>query len=309
MNKSLSHRLKSLLTKKYLSKLLIALFRLLFITGICFIILYPILTKLSMSFMGVNDLYDKTVKNIPKNFSPDNYSMAFSHLKYPEIFFNTLTLSLLVSVLQAVMCVFVGYGFARYAFKFRGTLFALVIVCMVVPTQVIQMPLYLNFKQFGMVGNLSPFVLLSVTATAPRCGLYIFLSRQFFKGIPKEIDEAAFIDGAGHFKLFFVIMLKSAIPIMVTVFLFSFVWQWGENSYTGLFYSSLKTIASTLDSLGYSLASIPTTGTDVTVANKIAFDSIMRAAASVLAILPLLVLYVFSQRFFIRSVERTGIVG
>jgi len=308
MIKSLSN-MKPGFRKKHAIKLLTAVFRLVFITGICFVILYPMLTRISMSFMGVNDLYDKTVKNIPKTFSPQNYTMAFTHLKYTEAFLNTVMLALLVSVLQAVMCVFVGYGFARYMFRFRGILFALVIVCMVVPTQVIQMPLYLNFKEFGLVGNPAPFALLSVTATAPRCGLYIFLSRQFFKGIPKEIDEAAFIDGAGHFKLFFIIMLKSAIPIMVTVFLFSFVWQWGENGYTGLFYSNLKTIASTLDSLGYSLAAIPTAGTDVTVANKIAFDSIMRATASILAMLPLLVLYIFSQRFFIRSVERTGIVG
>jgi len=305
MNKSLSR----LFRKKNISAGLTALFRLFFIVGICFTILYPLLTKLSMSFMGVNDLYDKTVKNIPKVFTPENYRMAFVHLKFAEIFKNTLLLSLLVSVLQAVMCVFVGYGFARYPFRFRGPLFALVIVCMVVPAQVLQMPLYLNFKQFGLVGNAAPFTLLSLTATAPRCGLYIFLARQFFKGIPKEIDEAAFIDGAGHFKLFFSIMMKSAFPIIVTVFLFSFVWQWGENGYTGLFYSSLKTIASTLDSLGYSLASMPTAGSDVTVANKLAFDSIMQATASILAILPLLLLYVFSQKFFIRSVERTGIVG
>lgn len=128
--------------------------------------------------------------------------------------------------------------------------------------------------------------------------------------MPREIDEAAAIDGAGPYKTFTSIMLKSAIPIMVTIFLFSFVWQWGENTYTNLFYSSFQTIAKTLDSLGYALADIQqSSGSVVSLAAQMAYQSILRATATLLAIIPLLVLYVFCQKFFIQSVERTGIVG
>ena len=296
MNNSLSTprirnpRLRKLLSKKTAAKWMLALFRTVFIVGICFTILYPLLTKISMSFMDETDLYDRTVKVIAKHFTPENYLEAATYINYGKLLLNTVGLCTVVSLLQA--------------------LFALVVLCMVVPTQVILTPQYLNFKAMGMLGSFAPFIALGLTGVAPRCGLYIFLARQFFRGVPREIDEAAAIDGAGPYKTFTSIMLKSAIPIMVTIFLFSFVWQWGENTYTNLFYSSFQTIAKTLDSLGYALADIQqSSGSVVSLAAQMAYQSILRATATLLAIIPLLVLYVFCQKFFIQSVERTGIVG
>lgn len=303
-------RARKILNKKTVSRLLLNIFRLVFIVGICFTILYPILTKISMSFMDEIDLYDRTVKAIPKHFTPENYLEAAVYIKYGNILFNTIFISAMTAILQAVSCVLVGYGFARFKFKGRGIIFSLVVLCMVIPTQVILTPQYLNFKAMGMLGSFAPFIALSVTAVAPRCGLYIFLARQFFRGIPKEVDEAAAIDGAGPYKTFFTIMVKSAVPIMVTIFLFAFVWQWGENTYSSLFYSNFETIAKTLDNLGYALADLTQTGSSIlSLASQIAYQSIMRATATLLAIIPLLVLYAFSQRFFIQSLERTGIVG
>ena len=297
--------------RKWAGKSLIALFRTLFIIGICFTILYPLLTKISMSFMAETDLYDRTVKVIAKHFTPQNYTEAAAYVHYGKLLLNTVGLCTLVSVLQALSCTVIGYGFARFHFRGRGILFALVVLCMVVPTQVILTPQYLNFKALGMLGSFRPFIALGITGVAPRCGLYIFLARQFFRGIPKDIDEAASIDGAGPYKTFTSIMLKSAVPIMVTIFLFSFVWQWGENTYTNLFYSSFETIAKTLDSLGYALADAQQggAGSVVSLASKMAYQSILRATTTLLAIFPLLLLYVFCQKFFIQSVERTGIVG
>jgi ABC transporter, permease protein len=233
MNNSLSTprirnpRLRKLLSKKTAAKWMLALFRTVFIVGICFTILYPLLTKISMSFMDETDLYDRTVKVIAKHFTPENYLEAATYINYGKLLLNTVGLCTVVSLLQALSCTVVGYGFARFHFKGRGILFALVVLCMVVPTQVILTPQYLNFKAMGMLGSFAPFIALGLTGVAPRCGLYIFLARQFFRGVPREIDEAAAIDGAGPYKTFTSIMLKSAIPIMVTIFLFSFVWQWG----------------------------------------------------------------------------------
>lgn len=308
MNKAA--RISPYKVKKVTASWLIAIFRLIFIVGICFTILYPILTKISMSFMDETDLYDRTVKVIAKHFTPGNYVEAAQYINYGKLLANTTLLSGIVAVLQAVSCTIIGYGFARFEFKGRGLLFALVVLCMVVPTQVILTPQYLNFKQMGMLGSFLPFISLALTGVAPRCGLYIFLTRQYFRGIPREIDEAASIDGAGPYGTFIRIMLRSAIPIMVTVFLFSFVWQWGENSYTSLFYSKYETLAKTLDSLGYVLAGAQQTGSSVvSVSAQMSYQAIMRATASLLAIFPLLGLYVVCQRFFIQSVERTGIVG
>ena len=298
-------------TQKAAKSILLSIFRAVFIIGICFMILYPLLTKISMSFMTGTDLYDRTVKVVPKHFTLTNYRDAILFTKFFQKLFSSTMLSFLVGLLQTLSCTAIGYGFARFNFKGRGLIFTLVIICMVVPTQILLTPLYLNFKSLGMVGNLSPFIALALTGVAPRCGLYIFLARQFFRGIPKEIDEAAGIDGAGPYRTFVSIMLKSAVPIMVTIFLFSFVWQWGENSYTTLFYPDLSTLAQQLGSIGYDISSdvyVPGTS-EIPLADQIAYQSIIRATSTILVILPLLVLYVFSQKFFIQSVERTGMVG
>lgn len=284
--------------------------RLIFLLGVGFVILNPLLTKLSMSFMDEVDLYDRTVKAIPKHFTPENYVEAAQFVHYGKLLLNTVGLCGLVSVLQALSCTVVGYGFARFQFRGRGVLFALVILCMIIPYEVILTPQYLNFKQLGMLGNLSPFISLAATAVAPRCALYIFLARQFFRGIPKEVDEAAAIDGAGVYTTFTRIMLVSAFPIMVTIFLFSFVWQWTECTYTPLFCSSLETMARALNNLGYTLSDVTqSAGSVVSVTAQMAYQSIIRATVTLLAILPLLALYILCQRFFIQSVERTGIVG
>ena len=184
---------------------------------------------------------------------------------------------------------------------------------MVVPTIVVLTPQYLNFKRFELIGGYWPFILLSITACGARCGLYIYLVRQFFRGIPKEVDEAAAIDGAGAFKTFFLIMIKSAVPIMVTVFLFSFVWQWGENTYTNLFYSDKDhgTLAKMLAGFAYAMDQRQQAGSVsiISAQDKYAYNDIIQATTTLMCIIPLLVLYMFSQKFFVQSIERTGIVG
>ena len=178
MNNSLSTprirnpRLRKLLSKKTAAKWMLALFRTVFIVGICFTILYPLLTKISMSFMDETDLYDRTVKVIAKHFTPENYLEAATYINYGKLLLNTVGLCTVVSLLQALSCTVVGYGFARFHFKGRGILFALVVLCMVVPTQVILTPQYLNFKAMGMLGSFAPFIALGLTGVAPRCGLY-----------------------------------------------------------------------------------------------------------------------------------------
>ena len=263
-----------------------------------------------MSFMDETDLYDRTVKAIAKHFTPQNYLETARYIGYGELLVNTVGLCTVVGLLQAVSCTLVGYGFARFRFRFRGPLFLLVVLCMIMPTQVILTPLYMNFKSLGMLGSFAPFVSLAATAVAPRCGLYIFLARQYFRGIPKEIDEAASIDGAGAYKTFVRVMLPGALPIMMTIFLFSFVWQWTENTYTPLFYSSFNTIAQALNNLDSTMAEMmQNPSAVVSMTSRVAYQSIIKATTTLLAIFPLLILYVICQRFFTESVERSGIVG
>lgn len=302
--------------------LLLALCRTIFIVGICFLILYPILTKISISFMDQRDLYDRTVKSVPKHFTPSNYPEAIQLLNYWKAIGNTALLAGVNGVIQGFMCIATGYGLARYRFKGRGLVFGLMIVSMVIPPQLILTPLYLNFQNFDPFGIISlftggkglrliesftPFILLSITATGARNGLYIFLARQFFRGFPHEIDEAASVDGAGWARIFFRIMLPGAASIFIVIFLFSFVWQWNDSMYTFLFYTDFETIAKALTNLESQFAHIQVEGS--AMASNIGYYSIMRATSMLLAILPLLGMYAIFQKKFIQSIERIGIVG
>ena len=311
MNERVRRTAGRMLTRRHIAQLLLSLFRFVFILSICYIIISPLLNKISMSSMTPTDLYDRTVKAIPKHFTLANYGDAVKYLDYFRRIGTTSLLCALVGVLQALSCTVVGYGFARFRFKGNKLLFVLVVVLMVVPTQILLTPQYLNFKAVGLINGLTPFILLGVTATGPRCGLYIFLARQYYRGIPREIDEAAAIDGAGPFQVFTRIMLRSGLPTMVTIFLFSFVWQWAENSYTPLFGGSYPTLARILQSLGYDVQTkMNGSGYSfVSSADFEAYQSIIFAASTLLVILPLLIVYVICQRFFIQSIEQTGIVG
>ena len=301
---------------------LVILGRTAFVVGICFLILYPLLTKISMSFMEQVDLYDRTVQSIPKNFTWLNYPEAMEMMSYGRAFLSTFFICFLSAACQAFACVLTGYGFARFQFKLRGPMFVLVVIMMVIPPQIILTPLYLNFQNFDPLGLISkfnggkglrliesiiPFLLISLTATGPRNGLYIFLARQFFRGFPGAIDEAATIDGATHRRVFFSIMLPAAVPILATIFLFAFVWLWNDNMYAFLFYSKLPTVAKALLSMDLQFSQIHVNMS--AGASDIGYFAIMKSTGVLLAILPLMIMYALLQKVFIRSIERTGMVG
>ena len=294
------------------------------IAGICFLILYPTLVKLSVSFMPEKDIYDVTVRYVPKSPTLENYKTVIKAMKYSTAFWNTLKLALLTSLMQLISCTLIGYGFARFKFKGRSFLFALVILTMVVPPQTLMIPLFLHFRYFDIFGIVSavtggkginllesywPFILMSMTGMGLKNGLYIYIMRQFFRNMPKELEEAAYVDGAGMLRTFAQIMLPSAVPSMVTVFLFSFVWQWTDTFYSTLFLQKTRVLASALSSVSFDVTQKIYFETGVNVALAPAISSMYTNTASLLVVLPLLILYLFAQKRFVESVERSGIVG
>ena len=289
--------------KKYTLKYAISLVRWLFILGICFIILYPIFTQIMSSFMVADDLYDATVKYIPKHFTFDNYTSAWKSLGGFTTFFNTFLLSAGVAFLQVISATLVGYGLARFKFPGRGLIFGLVIFTLVLPPDLLFTPRYIMFANLGYINSSwLPMFCFAATCTGLKCSLYIFLMRQFFRGMPKELEEAAYVDGAGPFKAFLTIMLPSAVSMMVTVFLFSFVWQWLDMSYAPVFMSQVDLLSTRVTKLT-DLAGMGSVG------SLQLNSSLLRNAAIVMIIAPLLVLYVFTQRFFVESIARSGLVG
>ena len=286
------------------------------IIGICFIVLYPILLKLSIAFKAKEDVFDSSVVWIPRHITLDNIKISLDLLKYFEAATNTFILSTGASILQLISCALAGYGFARLKFRGRSLFFAIVVFTIVIPPQTIMAPTYLHYRFFDVFGlyqlftgqhgvNLLetfwPFFLSSALAMGMKNGLYIFIFRQFFRALPKELEEAAYVDGAGILKTFFRVILPCTVPAVVTVVLFSFVWQWNDSYFTNLYMANSTTLSKMLSIL------IPSIRSGVTI--EMSYISILVSTATLLAIAPIIVLYMFAQRYFVESVERTGVVG
>lgn len=301
-------------SKKEVSAIIWALVRTLIIVGICFVILRPLLTKMVSSVMMERDLYDQTVKWIPRSFTFNNYKAMFVHMKYLQALRNSFVFSFIIASLQLVSCTLVGYGLARFRFPGSKLIFGLALFTLVVPPQIIILPLYLNFRYFtiwgllpepglDLLGSYWPFILMAISGTGFNNGLFIYIMRQFFKGSPKSLEEAAYIDGASPLQTFLRVMLPGAVPAFVIVFLFAFVWQWNDYFFTGMYMRGGVLLSHTLDvaasNYAYSLGE-QFTGQYISLLNN---------TGMILFILPLLLLYTLMQRYFIESIERTGLVG
>lgn len=288
--------------------------------GLSFVILYPIFLKLSIAFMHRSDIYDSTVMYIPRNFTLENFQYVMETMGYFTVLWNSFALSGGTMLLTTIACALVGYGFARFKFRGNNILFALVIFTILVPPQTNMVPTYLQYRDFDvfgliglfndgngvrLLGSYWPFIISSATAVGLKAGLFIFIFRQFFKGIPQELEEAALVDGAGVFKVFFRIMLPNAMPAIITVMLFSFVWQWNDTYFTTLFLDNPNVISGKLESAAATIGM--RLGQSGTVDPL--YLSMLVNTSVLLAIAPLIIMYLFVQRHFVESVERTGIVG
>jgi len=297
--------------------------------GLCFLILQPIFDKLSVSFMGTQDLYDGTVISIPRNFTLDNYRLASSNdiLNYWPSLYQTLAIVLISAVLQIAACTLAGYGFARFKFPFKNFWFFCVMLIIIVPPQTIMSSLYLNFRFFdifgivklitgeslNMLNSVMGLMLLSATGMGLKSGLYIFMLRQYFRGMPKELEEAAWVDGCGKFKTFLRIMLPDAMPMLTSCFLFSFVWQWTDSFFSTLFLSNYRMLARGLGSLAerysqwYAQVFVATGSGGVSAFAPVAQTQMMIATGMLMCLAPLIILYLVAQKAFVESLSQTGI--
>lgn len=295
---------------------LYTVFRALLIIGISFIILFPLFQKVSYAIKDKSDIYNPTIYMVPHTITTDNIDMAMSLLNYVPMLGRTLLYATVTTLLTTASCALVGYGFARFKFPLHGLLFGLVIMTILVPTTTLMLPMYLQFKDFfgvSLLGTMWPSFMMSATAIGLKAGLFIYIFRQFFKGLPKELEEASLIDGAGGIATFFRIMLPNSIPPIITVVLFSFVWQYNDTFYTSLLMSGTELMS-------LKVATLPSQASQFIPAlmgytNSSGFRADPNHVALVvdtgilLAILPLVMLYVVVQRYFVESIERTGIVG
>lgn len=296
---------------------IIGLLKFLLIVGVSYVILGPVLGIISSSFFSNADNYNTMVYMIPQEPTLERYSLALQYLDYWKVMRNSLLYSLSLMLIQVLICSMVGYGFARYKFPLKSVLFGCVVVMIVIPTHTIMLPLYMTFANFDVLGIISlvkgapvnilstpiPVYIMTALGCGLRSGLYIYIFNQFFRGLPKEIEEAAFVDGAGTWYTYFRIMLVNAMPSVITVAIFSMVWQYNDTFYGKLFLISGDLIISKkIASLAQNIATV----------EKIydpAIQQLYMDAGIVLVLLPVLIIYIALQKYFIEGVERSGIVG
>ena len=286
------------------------------IFGLCFVIFYPILQMIIASVTDPNDLNNPLVVWIPQRFSMDFINFAVELLDYRSGLINTFIMSFGVMMLTMITTSLAGYAFAKLKFPGINILFIFVIFTVVVPPQTIAMPLYMIFNRLGLTSTFASLFILAFLGMGIKSGIFIFIFRQVFRNLPRELEEAALIDGCGVFKTYYLVMLPNAKSAIVTVMLFSFVWQWND-----VFYTRLLIAVENLNLLALNLTNISTglvyilqgMGVDQNLAEGISRNPLLVGTiantGAMLMLLPLLIGYLFVQKLFVESVERTGIVG
>lgn len=306
-------------TKYFLNnikKFALVIVRIAILVGVSYVILSPVIGMLANSFSSNRDAYDPMVFVLPKQPTLERYSLAMLRLDYFPTMAKDLLYTLTLTLLQLLVCSMVGYGFARFNFPLKKFLFGCVVVMIVIPSHTIMLPLYMTFRNFdpfgiitaikgtsGLMGSVVPMYIMTLLGCGVRSGLYIYIFNQFFRGLPKEIEEAAFVDGAGVWYTYFRIMLVNAMPSVITVAVFSTVWQFNDTFYAKLFLISENVVISN------KIASLQATIANLDKVLDLPIQELYLDAGIILVLLPIIIIYLVLQKYFIEGVERSGIVG
>ncbi|MBQ8533746.1 MAG: carbohydrate ABC transporter permease [Clostridia bacterium] len=304
--------------------------KVIFLLELSFIILFPLISQLCSTFMSVSDLSDPTVEFIPMSPTIEHYQNVMTISDYWTTLLMTVVICLIVAVCTMYSASLIGYGFAKFNFKGKNFLFLLVIITIIIPPATILLPMFTKFRFFDfdflgliklftgkgiyqwidallisgdgvgealkLTNSIWPLILLSITGFGFRGGLFIFLMRQFYRGVPNELSEASYVDGAGVFRTYFSVIHPLGKSLRVTIFLLSFSWQWTDTFYSGMFFStSYEVMANVL--------------TKAQGAAETSLSNVYTNTATMLILIPLLIIFAFGQNLMAEGIERSGIVG
>lgn len=251
----------------------------------------PFLWMVRTALMDYVQVQRIPIEWIPNPVRWENFRESLGFMDFPVLLRNTLLITVLAIVGQMLSCSLVAFGFARLEFPGREFLFIVLLSTMMLPAMVTEIPRFILFRHFGWIDTMAPLVVPAYLG-AP---FFIFLLRQFFKTVPKDLDDAARIDGCSAWRIWWQIMLPLSKPVLAVVVIFGFIWTW--NDFWGpLIY--LRTADKKTLSLGLQV-----------------FQGIYQTyyhylmAASLVVLSPVLALYVFCQRYFTRGIVMTGMKG
>lgn len=312
--------------KRHVPHFLYSIFRYAFIIGMAYVLLYPILIMFTRAIRPMTDMDNPSIVWIPSGITMENLQIAWQRLQFPTTMLFTSRVVLISTLLSLVSCSMAGYALARYRMKLNGFFMAIAILMIVVPMQTYIIPLTLQMKYYTplSIGNIIALItgtdmenyqLLELTGSewsyyftaafgsGLRSGLFILVFMQFFKGMPKELEDAARVDGCSELRTFVQVMVPNAGAPFLVVTLFSIVWYWNDYYFAQMMMPSSNMFATKLSLMSTTLHNMQTDGTNPMQRTVVLF------AGALLFILPPLLLYLYLQKYFVQSIERTGIVG
>ena len=279
-----------------------------------YVYLYPVFYMVITSFMTMSDIVSVSVRWIPSSLNWENYRLVWETIYYPRALRDALYLAFFPALAATFSSALIGYGFAKFRFPFKRTLMVLMILTFIVPPQITMIPTFRLFADYGLIGSLRAFIYPAILGQGLNGAIYILIFYSFFRMIPKSLEESAQLDGASPLQVFTKIAVPLAVPAIIIVFLFSFVWYYNETYLSGIFLGynpnrafddwMLMTLPLRVEQFFTQYATAFPEGSP---ARELIQSSKM--AGNILAILPLLVLYFFTQRHFVESIDKTGITG
>jgi len=303
----LKRRLQRLISKTYLKNTLTKIVTYILLIDLSFVFLLPFIYMVVTSFMTDANLSDVSIKWVPTSLYLENFRRAFRALSYNRHLINSLIMIFFCTAGHVFSDSLAGYALAKYQFRGAKLFFVIVVLSMVVPMQIIIIPTYLQFYRLGFTGTYLPMIIPAFLGYGLKGGMFIFLYRQYFLGIPKEYIEASRIDGCGFLSSFYRIVFPTATtPTLVTCVL-SIIWHWNDYFEATFYVRSQKwqVLTQRLPMIYNEFKSInvpdPVTKMPLRIYNEAVF-----MAATFLVILPILILYLILQKSFIEGIERTG---
>ncbi|EHB54259.1 MULTISPECIES: carbohydrate ABC transporter permease [Paenibacillus] len=273
-----------------------------------FVYLYPLFYMITYSFMNTEDLINPLITYIPSGFYMDNFAKAAEVMDFLNTLWQNVLASFVPAVVQTVSAAVIGYGFARFRIPGKSVLFALVLATFIIPPQITMIPQFLMFKDLGLIGSIFSYIIPAAFGQGIKSGLFILIFYQFFRSIPKSLEEAAQIDGAGAYKIFAVICVPMAVPAFIISFLFSMVWYWNETLLAALYLGD-KLTTLPLELQNFAVTYQKVFPADPNAQTGRSLNEAINMAGTFLNIIPLLIVYFFTQRWFVESIERSGITG
>jgi len=299
-----------------IKQLIIKLFMYVFLIGLAFVFVYPFIYMIVTSLKSNSDLSNFAVEWIPTELKFENYSVAMTLINYMRYFKNSVLVTVFATLGHVLSCSFIGYGFARFNFPLKKILFFVVILAFIVPIQTMIIPMYLTYVNLGWRNTYLPLIVPCFFGFGLKGGLYVFLFRQFYLTLPRDLENAARIDGCGFLSTYTRIVFPLGQSTMVVATVLSVVWHWNDSYEPGMYIDKaalgflpprisyiVSIINSPPEDMFEQMAALGLSDGEDTLNDAV----IMASAALICA--PVIIFFAFAQRLFMEGIERSGITG